>query len=56
MSEETFHLTKEDIRKTESKTSEAHRGDIPAGSDAAGLQVSPVSLDARTEKCIANEL
>ena len=38
--EETYHLTKEDIRKTESKASGAHGGDVPAGSDAAGLQVS----------------
>ena len=42
MSEETYHLTKEDIRKTESKASQAHRGNVPADSDAAGLQVSSI--------------
>ena len=39
MSEQTYHLTKEDIRTAESKESAAHGGDIPKGSDAAALQV-----------------
>ncbi|CAK4030585.1 Hypothetical predicted protein [Lecanosticta acicola] len=36
--EETYHLTKEDIRKTEQQTSKLHGGNIPADSEAAGLQ------------------
>ena len=39
--EETYNLTKEDIRKPLSETSKAHGGDIPKGSDAAMLQVRP---------------
>lgn len=37
--EETYHMTKEDIRKPQSATSKAHDGNIPKGSDAAMLQV-----------------
>jgi hypothetical protein len=37
--EEAFHLTKEDVRKPESKESQRHGGNVPAGSEAAGLQV-----------------
>ena len=37
--DETYNLTKEDIRKTESQASKAHGGNVPADSDAAGLQV-----------------
>lgn len=38
--EETFHLTKEDVRKIEQREGKAHGGDIPGDSNAAGLQVS----------------
>jgi len=38
--EETFHLTEADVQKAESKASKAHKGDVPAGSDAAMMQVS----------------
>ncbi|KAF2716963.1 hypothetical protein K431DRAFT_349941 [Polychaeton citri CBS 116435] len=37
-SSETFNLTKEDIRKAESKESHAHGGNVPKGSDSAALQ------------------
>lgn len=37
--QETFNLTKEDVRKIQERESRANDGDIPAGSDAAGLQV-----------------
>jgi hypothetical protein len=38
--EQTYHLTKQDVAKAESKASGAHGGNVPAGSDAAMLQVS----------------
>jgi hypothetical protein len=38
--EETYHMTKEDIKKPQSKTSNVHGGDIPKGSEAAMMQVS----------------
>ena len=39
--EETFHLTKEDVAKAAQDASKANRkGDVPAGSDAAMAQVS----------------
>jgi len=37
--EETNHLTKEDIRKPQSKESNIHGGSVPANSEAAALQV-----------------
>lgn len=37
--EESYHLTKEDIKKAESKSSNAHGGSVPAGSNAAIEQV-----------------
>ncbi|KAK3052400.1 hypothetical protein LTR09_006610 [Extremus antarcticus] len=36
--EETNHLTKEDIRKPQSKESNIHGGSVPANSEAAALQ------------------
>lgn len=41
MSDSTFHLTKEDVRKPESKASHANNGNVPADSDAAKAQVCP---------------
>jgi hypothetical protein len=38
--EETYHMTKEDIKKPQSKTSNVHGGDIPKGSEAAMMQVN----------------
>jgi hypothetical protein len=40
MSSETFHVTKEDIRKLESKESKKHGGDVPADSEASALKVN----------------
>ena len=37
--EETFHFTKEDVRRMEQKESAAHGGSIPADSATAALQV-----------------
>ncbi|KAI9813399.1 MAG: hypothetical protein M1827_004073 [Pycnora praestabilis] len=37
-SEETFHYTKEDIRKLESRESKKHGGNVPADSEAAQMQ------------------
>lgn len=41
---EAYHLTKEDVRKVQQQESKAHGGDIPADSAAAGLQVSPLTI------------
>jgi hypothetical protein len=38
--EETFHYTKEDVRKLEQEESKKHGGNVPASSETAGLQVS----------------
>lgn len=38
--EQTYYMTEADIQKAESKTSKLHGGDIPAGSEAAMMQVS----------------
>jgi hypothetical protein len=37
--EETFHYTKEDVRKMESRESKAHGGNVPADGQASGLKV-----------------
>ena len=37
--DETFHLTKEDVRKMESRESAAHGGKVPQDSQAAAMQV-----------------
>ncbi|KAK4994834.1 hypothetical protein LTR66_005214 [Elasticomyces elasticus] len=36
--DQTFHYTKEDVRKMESKQSHLHGGNVPAGSEAAKMQ------------------
>ena len=38
--EQTFHYTKEDIRKMEQRDSKAHGGNVAADSNAAAMQVS----------------
>jgi hypothetical protein len=38
MSDATFHMTKEDIKKPESKASKSNSGNVPADSDAAKAQ------------------
>jgi hypothetical protein len=38
--EQTFHYTKEEVRKMESRDSAAHGGNVSANSNAAALQVS----------------
>ena len=43
MSDQTYHMTKEDMRKPESKASAANNGNVPANSDAAAAQVSPLT-------------
>lgn len=40
MSDSTFHLTKEDVRKPQSNASHSNSGNVPADSDAAKAQVS----------------
>ena len=41
MSDKTFHLTSEDVRKIESQESKFHGGQTPKDSDTAALKVSP---------------
>ena len=43
--EQTFHYTKEDVRKMEQRDSRAHGGNVSADSNAAAMQVSyPTSI------------
>lgn len=43
MSDSTFHLTKEDVRKPQSNASHSNSGNVPADSDAAKAQVSLIA-------------
>lgn len=43
--EQTFHYTKEDVRKMEQRDSAAHGGNVSADSNAAAMQVSNLALD-----------
>ncbi|KAK3722399.1 hypothetical protein LTR37_002390 [Vermiconidia calcicola] len=52
--EETYHLTKEDVKKFESQASKVHGGNVPAGSDAAMAQ-SIVDQNDKDKKSIINE-
>ncbi|KAM0719649.1 hypothetical protein Q7P37_003780 [Cladosporium fusiforme] len=54
MSDSTFHLTKEDVRKPESKASQSNSGNVPADSDAAKAQ-SVVDEANKNKKDIINE-
>lgn len=40
MSEETFHTTREDLRKAESKVSQKNDGNIPKDSEVAQTMVN----------------
>lgn len=40
MSDQTFHTTTQDIRKPESKVSQAHQGNVPKNSDVSAMKVS----------------
>lgn len=44
MTDSTFHMTKEDVRKPESQASAANNGNVPADSDAAAAQVRHPAL------------
>lgn len=39
MSERTFHMTSEDVRKMESKESKFHGGNVPKDSDVSAMKV-----------------
>src|ERR1700712_5542906 len=54
MSDSTFHLTKDDVRKPESKASQSNSGNVPADSDAAKLQ-SIIDEKTPNKKDIINE-
>lgn len=51
--ENTFHTTKEDIRKPESQDSKAHGGNVPAGSDTAAMQVGIHHLMVQSQSLTA---
>jgi len=50
--EETFHYTKEDVRKMESRESKAHGGNVPADGQASGLKSI---IDSKSNKDIIVE-
>ena len=54
MSDSTFHMTKEDIRKPESKASQSNSGNVPADSDAAKAQ-SIVDSNTQSKADLINE-
>lgn len=43
MSDKTFHVTNEDVRKIESQEAKFHGGQIPKDSDTAALKVGSTS-------------
>ena len=48
MSDKTFHVTGEDVRKMESQESKFHGGDIPKDSDTSAMKVRiPLSSPLR---------
>ena len=40
MSDQTFHVTGEDVRKMESNESKFHGGEVPKDSDTSAMKVS----------------
>jgi hypothetical protein len=54
MSDSTFHMTKEDVRKPESKASQSNSGNVPAASDAAQAQ-SIVDSNTQSKADLINE-
>jgi hypothetical protein len=46
MSDATFHTTKQDIRKDESKIAQSHGGKTPANSDVSQMKVSDTEVSA----------
>ncbi|GAB7365757.1 hypothetical protein MBLNU230_g7092t1 [Neophaeotheca triangularis] len=54
MSGQTYHTTKEDVKKMESKDSNVHSGNVAAGSDAAAMQ-SIVDNSGESKKDVINE-
>lgn len=40
MSEQTYHTTRQDLRKAESRAAHQHGGENPADSDVSNLKVS----------------
>ncbi|KAK2764438.1 hypothetical protein FQN54_009132 [Arachnomyces sp. PD_36] len=46
-SDATYNVTKQDVRKAESEAAARHGGNVPAGSEAAGLQSM---VDSKTDK------
>ncbi|KAK8214836.1 hypothetical protein M8818_002419 [Zalaria obscura] len=52
--EQTFHYTKEDVRKLESRESNLHNGQVPADSNAAAMQ-SVVDAADKNKSEIINE-
>ena len=54
MSESTFHTTKEDLRKAESKVSKNNDGNVPSQSDVAQLKVHQPGLHYLTPSTVAD--
>ena len=54
MSDSTFHLTKEDVRKPESKASHSNSGNVPADSDVAQAQ-SIIDSNTQSKADLINE-
>lgn len=54
MSDNTFHVTSEDVRKIESEEAKFHGGQIPKDSDTAALKVS--STLSLFHHCVSEEL
>jgi hypothetical protein len=41
MSEQTFHTTRQDLRKAESRIAQQHGGNTPSDSNLSQMKVSP---------------
>lgn len=52
---ESYHLTKEDIKKDQAAASKAHGGNVPKDSEAAALQVRTLRRDEKRSERTANK-
>ncbi|KAJ5224877.1 uncharacterized protein N7469_008380 [Penicillium citrinum] len=52
MSDATYHTTRQDLRKEETRTAQQHGGKIPADSDVSQMKTSPRKLIRPRPTCL----
>jgi len=55
MSDATYHTTRQDLRKEETRTAQQHGGKIPADSDVSQMKVSFYFNDNRIDPTIYSQ-